>query len=544
MLDVPGTGEDAWRSGPLSPNKKGKKSGGKRRGRWVKVSGGSVPQYKFVPYKKGERSRWEQTSGGTTPRYKRVYTNENDIARLAASRQEDLKKVDRMTGGSKRVADSSTRAEWTRKDFAKNDANTKGTKNNPAGGTTGGTTRGRPKPNTRRNAPQNQLDSLVEELFKHVGGTAPNLDFEKILDKNLDAINRAYDAEKNAILRNNKRARRTTRRNREDLESLYKGLARAYNREAERQDKETRQEVKQAAGIYNTQAKQAKNQTQGVLRDQAKMMKNLGIEAAGAETIPGQNKDLLDELGDIRKEKSQAKQRVRNLGDSQERYLNTMEGLALHEGTQRSADQLEALRDYIFNNRTALQDVAARRGQSLAEAEGNLAGQQAEMQQQYENDVWDRLMDVAGFKLDVDTLRSGNKLDRMRIGIDRAAEQRQRRDTQFDNALDLRKFLAEQQNSQVEGREDSALSDTALGKASQIFSENLSKPRATKVMSVFNNVLNQPAIVNGFRMVNGEEMRTTPEIARQIAMNMGRRQGLQGAELRLLLTAVLEYMGR
>lgn len=384
------------------------------------------------------------------------------------------------------------------------------------------------------------LDQLMQNLMSNVQGQAPSMNYQKILQSTLDDINKAYDAERKAVHQRSTKAKKETRSNRRELEDMYSSLSHVYNREAARQDQETKQDVHRVAGIYNRQASQAEKDVNRTEGQEAGLLRKLGIDAAGVETIPSGFNILEKEQSNIRKEKSKAKQIAQERGNIQERYLNKQQGLALEEGNQRSADAMAQLQDYLFQNRQALQDITSRENQATAAARTDLSAQLGEQKQAYQDAVWQRMMDVAGFGLDVRQLQSGNKFNRMNIGLDRQALIDDRKQNQFENQLDLQKLaLDARDQSATEG----PLAGTALGDAAQRFG-TVGKQRGTKLMSVFNNVIGSPHVQDGFVMQNGEKKDMTPEMAAAIASDMGKKQGLKPHEIQLLRLQVLDYFGR
>lgn len=415
-----------------------------------------------------------------------------------------------------------------------------GTSRSPAGG--GGS------PVTGGGGQGGILNQLLGNLMGSVQGTPPNMNFDKILQDTKDQVNKAYNAERRAVRGRSTRAKTETKQNRKELENMYAALSHAYNREAGRQDQETQKEMNLAGRIYNQQSNQAERDTNRTEGQESKLLQQLGIGAAGSETIPSGYNILQKEQKNIRGEKSKAKQIAMERGNIQERYLNTQGGLALEEGAQRSADQMDNLQNYLFQNRQALQDIAARRHTALAGAETDLAGQLGQQQQDYQNSVWDRLSDVMGFALDVKGLQSSNRLDRMNIGLDRQGLVDDRRQNQFENQLDLQKLLLDQQQAGTAAGgggaqfgENSVLGQTDLGTAIRQTS-TLGRQAGSKTMGVFNNLISDKRIQNGFVISpGGEKIDITPERAAAMAVDMGKKQGLGPHEIQLLRIAVLDY---
>lgn len=410
------------------------------------------------------------------------------------------------------------------------------------GSLAGGTSRS--TPGGRQSQRVGQLDQLLSQLMSNVQGTPPDMHFNQILDDVKQSINKSYNAERKAVKGRSKRAKKETSQNRKELENMYAALSHSYNREAAKQDAETQQDVRQVGGIYNRQANRAEEDVNRTEGQEASLLNKLGISAAGEQTIPSGFNILEKEQSKIRGRKSRAQQIAQERGNVQERYLGKQSGLATEEGAARSADAMSQLQDYLFQNRQAMQDIAARRQQALGTAETDLSGQLSQQQADYQNAVWDRLSDVMGFALDVKGLQSGNKLDRMRIGLDRQGLVDDRKQNQFQNQLDLRQFLADQGGAGAGGAfgENTTLGQTDLGTATRQIS-TLGPQSGNKVMGVFNNLLSNKDIQNGYILPPGASTKTTitPERAAAMAIDMGKKQGLGPHEIQVLRLAVLDY---
>lgn len=527
------------------------------------------------------------TSGGKVPvrgSRRRVRSREDDIAAMAQGRRRDLKRVDRQVKNKRRarsLSDYEKAKARTERDRSRNEKRSFRRQGSQQGeGHRGGVNRApfrrarrsirRQRGRVRRYAvatrrKDNSLNQLFQSLMGSVNAGAPNFDFEQVLNNNLKAINNAYDNERNAIRRGSRAAKKETRKNRKILSGVFNNLGKSYHRQANRQDREAKKDVKQVSQIFNQQGKRAENVMDRLQNEQVGMMKKLGIEDAGSDIIPGQTGILAKELSSIRRQKGSAARTERERGNIEERYLHREGQLARSEGASRAADQLDALQAFLFDQKTAKQDVSARRQVALAEAEAQLSAQFSKMRQEHSDTVWERLMDVAGFKLDVDEERNETMLARMGIRTDRDQlrldrdefeldvdkERFDRRDSQFDNLLELRKLANDRRESTLDRRQDrrenaSDRRNELLGPLANV--NNLfrqASPKASrKLNNVFNNLLNSPSVrANKFRGPGGKMTTMTPEQAAAMASQMGRRQGLNNTEMHLLRIAVLDYFG-
>ena len=260
----------------------------------------------------------------------------------------------------------------------------------------------RPKPKPEPVDPVANLDAILQSMLTE--SATSTFDYETVLRDSEDAIRQAYAAEIGAIRRNNKRARKETRRDREEVEQMYEALAKTYRKDAKREDRQGNREAKQQFNLGDQAAdtvlaNQSKSQS-----EMAALMQGLGVEEAAKDlNVFNENATAAQSTANNMLEEGQDDaSRAQRVSNIESRYIRRGGRNAQLEGTNRSVDLLEQLRDYVAGNRDQIASLRGARAQELAQNQQGVESMRAEFEQKSQDSLYDRLLDYMGLKSNIE----------------------------------------------------------------------------------------------------------------------------------------------
>lgn len=370
----------------------------------------------------------------------------------------------------------------------------------------------RPKPGAEGNN-GDDLDALFAELMTAINSGGSSIDYESALAESEKAIRQAYAADIAAIRAGNKGARRDTAKNRAALEQMYGGLAKQYRRESGRAVKHGEQAANRINKNAEGSSKFLTGQAKDLLGEQAALAEGLGIEAAIPAAQEGLMKETLGQQKDIIREGSQDANRQRGFAGNNQRFLQRGGVNARLEGSNRSADLLADLQDYLQQGRSQIAGLRGDMNREIASNSSNLMGQVAELQASADSEMWDRLMQMAGLKMDIET-------------------------EQFDQSRALADF-----QSKLSGEPADSMPGAENFQNSQYYLEQLRRPKVGA--GIFDEILQRPEFLYG-KAENpntGEMYKLTPEYAMQMIEQAAQENNLSPQDVNLLRLAIATYMG-
>lgn len=272
----------------------------------------------------------------------------------------------------------------------------------------------RPKPK-QGGQELSSLDQLFQQLVGSVGQGAVSFDYETALRDSEKAIRDAYRADIGAIRGANRGARKDTAANRREVEAMYEALSRQYEKTSNQAGRQGERRANLMQGRSERSADHLTELAAKLGNEQADLAKGLGIEEAMAGLIPENTEVATRDAGRILKEGAQDANRQLGFADNQQRFLQRGGINAQLEGTNRSANMLSDLQNFLQDN---LNNVANLRGQRARELAANKQGVMdsvSEMQMSADNEMWERLMSLAGLKLDMEDTQIDNDFNMAKL---------------------------------------------------------------------------------------------------------------------------------
>lgn len=265
-----------------------------------------------------------------------------------------------------------------------------------------------PQVNRRRRgrAIQRQEDNLTDYLQDYlaekmatIGGT---FDYESALRESEKAIKQAYARDIKAIRGSNQQARKDAAENRKDVEALYSALSRSYEESAQTAMEQGQQLAEMMQQTVQGSQANLQELASGIANEQASLAEGLGVQDATSAYMPQQALDTQEQLAEMATEGAEDSNRQLGYAGNQQRWLMRGSQNANLEGTNRSADLIRDLQDYIQGNRGEIADLRSMRGRELAGNKSDIMSQVAEMQAQQDEALWGQLMDYSGLKRDIE----------------------------------------------------------------------------------------------------------------------------------------------
>ena len=375
-----------------------------------------------------------------------------------------------------------------------------------------------PKPkNQDRNRPPvaDEGGDPLDALYGFLQSSAsPTFDYESALAESEKAIRDAYGAEIGAIRRGNRGARKQTARDRAELERMYNALGRSYERAGRRDARQGERLANRMSDQSERSAGFLKKNADKMLSEQAARAENLGVEAAVPENSAGLVGDVAAQSRKVIRQGASDANRQRGFAGNNRRFMNRGAQGARLEGTNRSADLLADLQDYLQANRDKIAGLRGDRNRELASNESAVMSSVAEMQQSANSDMWDQLMDLANLDMDREKFAHEQQMDLadLRNAIASGGSDPQNQFPGLESVGNAQHYLGQMQNKQM----GASLYDSLM--RSDVF-------RRQKVRE------------------NGQEFKLTPQEASYRAEQIAEENGLSVADKNLLALAIMAGLG-
>ncbi len=398
------------------------------------------------------------------------------------------------------------------------------------------------------------LDNLVQGMLGDQGGAS--YDYESALQGVVKGIRKAYAADIHAIRGNIKDARKDTKRDRREIEAMYKGLARSYGKsmkEAEASGDSAVAEINQIAGQASQSVTDSNTQ---LMNERMEMLKGLGIEEAApavTDETPGQTMSALEQIA--QNQQIAATQQQGNAEANKQFFRSGRQGARM-EGTNRSLDALENFRDYKRANKDQIRSLKGQRAREVAGAKQSAQQQAAEMQAAAEAETWSRLMEYLGMRSDLEQQNIENMLDANEfqwdqyMDIEGLKNDRRRlnsslRQDKKDFLLDKYKAKTSRINAmQPSGSDSGGLMDflpkSQSNPVNLIAQSGLPAQSGQKVARILKGLQGTDAWRFGkVRGPNDQNYDLTPEQAAHLAEQAGKAAGLSKVEIKILRLAAM-----
>jgi HD-GYP domain-containing protein (c-di-GMP phosphodiesterase class II) len=385
------------------------------------------------------------------------------------------------------------------------------------------TMRARPPARPRsKDAQQNSidiLDQLVQSMLTDAGSAT--YDYESAIQDATSAIRDTYAAEISAIRSNNKAARKSTRKSREEIEAMYKGLAKSYGRQSKRAVRRGERHADRALALGQESNQILMDANSEIANQEAALLAGLGLQEAAPEVLSDNTEQFQNALADNSERANQSAQYAQDFAGTNQRFFQRYKAGAKFEGADRSADLLAALQDYVRQNRNEIASLKGQRAQDIAGSKQEIMNQAASFQSEQDEQIWDRLMDYMDLKRDIEDTNFDNRLDA--------------KEFRWDMKMDKQKLLESVANSQS----GENYMPEALHKATQLIANELPRDKANRVNQVFKALLQSDNFLERrFNSSNTNEvLKLTPEKAMQLARQAGRQAGLSQREIEILALA-------
>lgn len=265
-------------------------------------------------------------------------------------------------------------------------------------------------------APEAQQDptlAALNQLAQLAMGAGAGMDPQAAaasLAQMTGAIRKSYGGQIGAIRGANKAARRDTKAGRAEVEGMYNALGNEYRKQAAQNQKQSANLSQQLEGLGSAQQRAtqaAADSMNAANRAQAQAMGSTGIDAqmnADVASTVGRQADAAGRAG------TNMASDALQMGGNTTRYLGTQGMNSRLEGTNRSADMLTALQDYLNQNRSKIAEVAGARDAAIAKAQMDMQNQQAEAAASSQGDMFRQLAQVLGMKMDYADQQHDNML--------------------------------------------------------------------------------------------------------------------------------------
>lgn len=241
-------------------------------------------------------------------------------------------------------------------------------------------------------------EALLQSLFNQADTSSPNTaDYEQALQNSANQIKAAFGAQIGAVKASNNAARKQNKRGQHQIKAMYKALNKEYVKSAQGQTAQGQADANALQQIAATAQGQVKQNSDQILNEQAALAKSLGVESASPNIIAKQQ----GKVADVVQNMAGTGQREANLAlqnsASQQEFLQRGGKTALLEGTNKRADLIQQLQDFVQANLGKIADIKGQRGMALASNAQKFAAAGAQNQSDARQQTFDnkyKLLDM------------------------------------------------------------------------------------------------------------------------------------------------------
>lgn len=254
-------------------------------------------------------------------------------------------------------------------------------------------------------AQPNPLEQLLQAMQSMVGqgmgmGTSYQPDLENLMGQITGAVDPVYDARRAAIEQLMGRATERTTAGRADVTGMYEALARDYGTQAGVAEQQMEEAQAEAAALQGQLKKNIQGTYSRIQEEQADLFSDLGIEAAAPEVLGAQAEDQAFQETQAAQMGTLSEDYYNQLGAADQAYYTQGAPLARLEGTNRSADLLAALQDYMAQSEAGITELEGQRTGDIMSAYNQLAMQAQQFAQQQtqqsQGNQWGQMQDLFG----------------------------------------------------------------------------------------------------------------------------------------------------
>jgi len=306
-----------------------------------------------------------------------------------------------------------------------------------------------------------------------------------------------YDPITAALRGQGNAASQRAERNKRQLGSMYEGLSNSLMGDIAPIQQQYQQTEQKTANQYAGLQQQIKDQYASSQTEQEEMMKRLNIQAAAPQALEGQQSDRNFAVTQAAQQGQNVQDQLTQQGAGAVTYTRQGSELARTEGTNRQADLMAALSEY------------------LSEVEGKVAANEAAKSSAYQS----------------------NLLGLQQNASKSASENAQR---DFENYIKVLGVMRSMQG----GQEEIGPVKSPLDVGPRVMGTlGLDANTAQQVQSAFMSAISSdPLIMAGTNPMSG--MALTKEALANRIVEAGRARGMSGAALNALQNVALEYFGR
>lgn len=375
----------------------------------------------------------------------------------------------------------------------------------------------------------NLLDQMMNSLM--VDSASSTFDYEQALKESSAAIRQAYAAELGAIRSNNRAATRDTRKGRQELESMFNGLAATYGRDAQASRVRGNRDAKGMQAIADETNKGTRQTFNQISKEEKQMLQDLGQGDTADQIIAPDFAELKKVTGENKAHGARKAQEAKAFNDADARFFERGGSSARFEGKQRSGDLLASLNEFLRQSRSQIAGIKGNRARELAQNKQSVMQAVSEAQAKSDAELWERMQDVANLKLKIE-------------------------DTQFDNNLDASQFAYQQRKDDrafKEKRNQFQASLNAKNTSKSLVPSNIQNAmglirsngqQKQKLASIMDQLFRTDPFVQGKVVKPGKggkntEYKLSPFAAANLAEQAGRQAGLSARDIATLRLAAM-----
>lgn len=235
-------------------------------------------------------------------------------------------------------------------------------------------------------------EALMQQIIGLIqGGTG---DYQSTLESTSQAIKEAFGGQIGAVKGASDAAKQTTKQSNAQIDAMYRALGRNYDAAGDAELHRGKSYAKATQDVAKNAGKTVKQSADALLNEQAALASGLGVESATQAVATPQRAQVQGQLADIAQRGQTAANS--NLGHSkaQQTYLDSQSVNAPLEGTNRQAELIAQLQEFLQGNQGKIADLKGQQGMALAQNQSSILDALTKDSGEQVNqllDVYDRL---------------------------------------------------------------------------------------------------------------------------------------------------------
>lgn len=250
------------------------------------------------------------------------------------------------------------------------------------------------KPGETQLSPQ---EELMQQLMSAMPQIMDPQQTQDLMNQEAAGINKSFGAQIGALQHQNAGAKADTKQGTKKIQAMYRALAGDMKRNAQREMKAGQHLAGLTQNLGQQGADAAQKSAESILATNAAHAQALGAPELMGTINPAVNEQTLRAADMSTGQAARSAARTLGMAGASQRFFNESSGASRVEGTNRSADLIGQLQDYLQNNRSKMADLSGQRAAAVANLKNSVLQQNTGDQFGQQQQIFEDLMNLGQF---------------------------------------------------------------------------------------------------------------------------------------------------